>query len=345
MPLPTGSQPSEPPTESVGAPGTDTDSPYPSPVTYQRKYTRCNKLTCSQCAEGPGHGPYWYAFWWENGRTRSRYLGKTAPAAALAAIEAPPPAAPPASDPAPTPDQWEQVPAALPIPAVCVTTLGRFAIERDGAILPEPAWPRRTAITLFKFLLSAPGRRQTRDQVLDSLWPDEDPAAARLALRMATHAVRHALDVISGASVLLARVGTLALAEQARLWVDADAFTATATVALAGRDIASCRAALAYYGGDYLPDDLYEDWAEQRREELASLRISVLLHQARLCGEGGDLAEARAALAAVLAADPLHEDAAIRQMTILAAAGDRAEALRVYEKLRAALEEELGVEP
>jgi hypothetical protein len=26
------------------------------------------------------HGPYWYAYWKENGRTRSRYIGKEPPA-------------------------------------------------------------------------------------------------------------------------------------------------------------------------------------------------------------------------------------------------------------------------
>jgi len=345
MPPPSGSRPSEPPNGPIDAPGAATDPPYPSPVTYQRKYTHCNKATCGRCVEGPGHGPYWYAYWWENGRTRSRYLGKTAPAAALAPPEETPPLAPLA--PVSAPDQLERapVPPALPIPALRVTTLGRFAVERNGVTVPESAWPRPKAITLFKLLLSVPSRRRARDQVLDLLWPDDDPATANVGLRSVTYAVRQALDLPSGASALVARGHMLALADHTRIWVDADAFAASAAAALAGRDIESCRTALAYYGGDYLPDDLYEDWAKERREELAALRILLLLHQARLCGEGGDLAEARAALAAVLTADPLHEDAAIRQMTILAAAGDRGEALRVYEKLRAALQDELGVEP
>src|SRR5207244_5351335 len=102
----------------------------------------------------------------------------------------------------------------------------------------------------------------------------------------------------------------------------------------AGRDIDACRTALAHYGGTYLPDDLYEDWATHRREELAALRIAVLLQQAHLCGEHGDLAEARDALSSVLAIDPAHEEAACRQMTLLSAMGERTEALRVFEQLR-----------
>jgi hypothetical protein len=33
---------------------------------------RCGKENCTRCP----HGPYWYAYWNEDGKRRSRYLGK-----------------------------------------------------------------------------------------------------------------------------------------------------------------------------------------------------------------------------------------------------------------------------
>ena len=42
--------------------------------TYRLQYIRCGKETC-KCALGELHGPYWYAYWFENGKTRSKYLG------------------------------------------------------------------------------------------------------------------------------------------------------------------------------------------------------------------------------------------------------------------------------
>jgi hypothetical protein len=33
---------------------------------------RCGKETCTTCP----HGPYWYAYWTEDGRRRSRYVGR-----------------------------------------------------------------------------------------------------------------------------------------------------------------------------------------------------------------------------------------------------------------------------
>lgn len=53
-------------------------------VTYRQKYTRCGKKQCSICREGEGHGPYWYAYWTEHGRTISRYMGINPPTELIA---------------------------------------------------------------------------------------------------------------------------------------------------------------------------------------------------------------------------------------------------------------------
>ena len=41
-------------------------------VSLRRQWVRCGKATCGKCP----HGPYWYAYWREEGRRRSRYVGK-----------------------------------------------------------------------------------------------------------------------------------------------------------------------------------------------------------------------------------------------------------------------------
>lgn len=46
--------------------------------TYQLESVRCGKKNC-HCAEGKPHGPYWYAYWTEGGRTKSQYIGKKLP--------------------------------------------------------------------------------------------------------------------------------------------------------------------------------------------------------------------------------------------------------------------------
>lgn len=44
-------------------------------VTYRHETVRCGKPGCQSCP----HGPYWYAYYRENGRLRSRYIGRSKP--------------------------------------------------------------------------------------------------------------------------------------------------------------------------------------------------------------------------------------------------------------------------
>lgn len=44
---------------------------------YQLERVRCGKLGCKCAGEtGELHGPYWYAYWREEGKLKSRYVGK-----------------------------------------------------------------------------------------------------------------------------------------------------------------------------------------------------------------------------------------------------------------------------
>ena len=41
-------------------------------VSLRSQMVRCGKTGCTRCP----HGPYWYAYWTENGKRRSRYVGR-----------------------------------------------------------------------------------------------------------------------------------------------------------------------------------------------------------------------------------------------------------------------------
>jgi hypothetical protein len=75
----------------------------PTGVIYRQQYVRCGKPGCRRCPPaGPGHGPYWYAFYWDyRQRTQSFYVGKHLPRGVelIADPSVPPDADPPASEP------------------------------------------------------------------------------------------------------------------------------------------------------------------------------------------------------------------------------------------------------
>lgn len=45
---------------------------------YRLEKIKCGKKSC-RCARGELHGPYWYAYYRENGRMRCEYIGKNLP--------------------------------------------------------------------------------------------------------------------------------------------------------------------------------------------------------------------------------------------------------------------------
>ena len=53
----------------------ETHSPAVGAVSYRSEEVVCGKPGCTKCP----HGPYWYAYWREGGRVRSRYIGKNLP--------------------------------------------------------------------------------------------------------------------------------------------------------------------------------------------------------------------------------------------------------------------------
>ncbi|HVA92306.1 MAG TPA: BTAD domain-containing putative transcriptional regulator, partial [Chloroflexota bacterium] len=301
-------------------------------VTYSRQYRRCRKPGCGQCADGnPGHGPYWFAYWRENGRLFSRYLGKTMPAEASGAKE---------------PDPLD---AAPPSTALRVYTLGGLAVWRGAELIPAARWNRRAVRGLLTCLLSAPGQRLHREQACELLWPDDERATRKLNDTVSL--LRQVLDGPEAGAGKVQVIGEILALEPAREfplaadWLDAIAFERSARAALAGTDRDICRTALALYGGPYLPDDPYAEWVAARRETLRGLYQETLRHLADLSGEAGDLEEAEHCLHTLLGGDPCHEDAAAALMGMLAAAGRRTEALRVYQELAAALDADLGLAP
>jgi hypothetical protein len=54
--------------------------------TFRQEMIRCGKKGC-KCVEGKLHGPYWYTYWSEGGKTKSQYIGKRLPKGVKSARE------------------------------------------------------------------------------------------------------------------------------------------------------------------------------------------------------------------------------------------------------------------
>ncbi len=187
---------------------------------------------------------------------------------------------PPLGDPAAEPRAAEG--AVADGPAVLrVRMLGSFEVSLGGRRIE--AWHGQRGQMLLKYLLARRGRSCPRDVLIDAFWPEIEPGRARNRLHVALSALRRSLRDAAGASVVEFHEGSYRINPAVRLDLDVDAFEGLLARARRGEREGSAEeaieayaGALALYRGDFLDDDLYEDWTVMPREALHSAYLDGL---------------------------------------------------------------------
>ena len=231
---------------------------------------------------------------------------------------------------------------------VRVWLLGGFKASVGSRVTEVDGWRLRKAATLIKLLSLAPGHALHRERVTDTLWPGLEAKAAANNLHRALHFARRAFEggrANSPSRFLRLQGDLLALCPEDRLLVDVEVFEEAAETARHGRDPRAYRAAIGLYTGELLPEDLYEEWTQERRVGLLRLYRALLLELAILHEERGEYGAAIGVAERVVSEEPTNEEAHLRLVRLHALAGRRGEALAHYERLREALARELGTEP
>jgi predicted ATPase/DNA-binding SARP family transcriptional activator len=225
-----------------------------------------------------------------------------------------------------------------------VNTFGGLRLVVNGVNVAEDAWQRRKARQLFKILLSRPDGRIGKDQVTGLLWPDSPTSAALTNLRSALLDLRRVLGDAQSTVVCSDR-DALWLSDT-RVWVDVHEFEQLVARAGASSDpLALLLEANALYPGDFLADDVYDDWLDDRRQQLKQVWINVQFRLAQLWEARDAVDEAAAPLQHLLQLDACDERAARELMRLFARHRRRSEGVRVYQRLVNALRDELDSEP
>jgi DNA-binding SARP family transcriptional activator len=153
---------------------------------------------------------------------------------------------------------------------------------------------------------------------MDILWPDSGRKAAFNSLRKTLHAARRTLDPAAGSGYLASEDESLVLCPGGDLWIDMEAFEEAARTARRGKDPAAYRAAVELYAGTLLPEDRYEEWAENRREELQRIFLSLLVELAGTHEQRGEYGPAAEMLRRAVTEEPTLEEAHAALMRLYA---------------------------
>ncbi|MBN1955951.1 MAG: tetratricopeptide repeat protein [Anaerolineae bacterium] len=236
-----------------------------------------------------------------------------------------------------------------------VQTLGPFRIWRGSEETPPQEWRREKARQLFQLLLTYRHSLLDRDQIIERLWPELDPETARRDFKVALSTLFRVLEPErerGAPSAYVLRDGSLyGLRPEADLWLDAEIFEKWAkqgdhlyrkapSVALE-----PYRQAFNLFQGEFLQDCLYEEWASEERERLLTRYLRTADRLARILIEEEEWEEVIEICGAILARDDCWEQAYRMTMRAYAALGNRAQALRTYQRCEKRLHDELGIEP
>lgn len=236
-------------------------------------------------------------------------------------------------------------------PLVRVSLLGAFQLVwQVEPATNEALWNSRTsARVLLKLLLCAPGRQAPKGVLAGILWPESEEEKARESLRQASAVLRKMMRSADGVELLEQRHGgeILKLADQARLWVDADAFEALlAQASRASMPDAAFRCwqeAYALLRGEMLADDQASEWVrhgwvKRRKQSVWLARCRLIRHLADAYVQRGQGLLAEEVLEQHLVRFPTDQDALYRLLVLLEQQGCYEQASILYEQTKRSLE-------
>jgi YVTN family beta-propeller protein len=230
---------------------------------------------------------------------------------------------------------------------------GRVAVEADGVVIGEERFPGRQGRLLFAYLVAEQGRAVSRDELAEALWGRAPPASWDKSLTVLASKLRNLLADrgIDGADALTGAFGCYRLELPEGTWVDvivAANAAREAEEALAAGDLDEAKAAAALAASlvrqPFLPGE-EGTWVEEKRRGLADVSGRALSALTDAYLRSGDAPKAAKWAEQTIALEPFRETGYRRLMEAHVAAGNRGEALRVYEQCRRLLAEELGAYP
>lgn len=233
-----------------------------------------------------------------------------------------------------------------------IRLVGLVSIEHDREA-PRVLSSHQAQIALARLCDERPTGTD-REQLADTIWPDGPPSTWASALRSVVSRLRAFLSEESPTTLepqLIARGGRylLRLPEGAQVDVDrAESAAVSAAAAYRNGDHSTAQrlatTAVSLLRGPFLASHEGE-WVDSVRARLKEVLVSALETASGSSSALGDTHQALRYADEAVRQAPFRESAYRCQMTAHRLAGNRAEALRIYQQLRTVLAEELGIDP
>ena len=233
---------------------------------------------------------------------------------------------------------------------VRIHLLGQVCVESADRVIEGGVLPGRQGRVAFAYL-ALNQRAVPRAELAEVVWPDALPRSWERDLSAVVSKLKGPLAGIGLTDAVRGALGCYQLVLPEGAVVDVDSvwrFVEDAEIAMRNGDVDAALAAATTASSlahrPFLPGDAGR-WVEERRSELATLLVRALEVLAGVHAARRQFADAVRYAEEVVAREPFHESGWAALIGLHLAAGNRAEALRAYGRVRALLAEELGVNP
>lgn len=221
-----------------------------------------------------------------------------------------------------------------------IKCLGRFQVTWENQ---EPIkWRAEKTRELFAFLIYNQGRDISKEELLDRLWPEDDPEKAIRQLYNGIYYIRKALEeygvdksLINIDSNYNLKLGTLDY-DVGRLYGLEKSNPSSNLEILEEME--------TLYTGDYLEGEDYP-WADFERENLGKLYQQCLIKLSRQYLEKKQFDKAENKLTKAYIKNPYEEAITELLLKLYAETGEKSKAVRHFNAYLKLLKEELGIKP
>jgi DNA-binding SARP family transcriptional activator len=232
---------------------------------------------------------------------------------------------------------------------LAVQMLGRLYLRHDDTELA--CLGTRKAQELLCYLLLHRQRAHARESLANVFWSNTPTAQSRANLRKTLWQLQTALGDPLAEELVQVDAEWVQINPNTAIWLDVvaieQAFAAVRDSS--GEDMSDKNAqlvsqAVALYRGDLL-DGWYQDWCLFERERVQNIYLALLDRLMGYCENHQECERGLAYGAELLRYDRTREQTYCRMMRLHVRAGNRAGALREYDRCVAVLADELEIEP
>ena len=236
-------------------------------------------------------------------------------------------------------------------PVLVVHCLGPFQIFQNDR--PVENWSSRKALAIFKFLLVNRANLVPKDILMETFWPEVDPEAARRNLHQAIYNIRQSLHMDSSDFQYIIFINdSYRLNPHLMISTDDEDFLNHYE---AGRRLEKNQqleqAILEYeiatnlYRGDFMAEDVYEDWLRNRRQYLWQMFLTIGYRLAEFYYLKKEYSMAVGYCQRIVYIDACQEEAHQYLMKCYLAQGKRYQALHQFQICRQVLKVRLNLSP